>query len=800
MATVLKSILLCALLLTAFWIRVQGREGIPDRQFTGTDAYLYYWQSQIVSEHGKLPARDMYRWLPFGRDLRQTLNFYSYVLAYTHKVCAVVFPNISLYQVNLYTPPVCFILGLGVLCLFFYHTYGFLFASIVGVLLATLPGTIDRSTAGFSDRDSWCLMLGILAVITYLVSLQTQQPRRKILWTLASGGTVFLGGISWEGFGVFGSIILCVEIWRFLSTDSEEGLGLYLIWTLMFVPTLYLASPAYRGGHGFATHLFAFMLVPPVFLFGIRSLRYILLTKFPLIDIFRQHARSFALGLTLVGIVIALSYVGRQSDTFAGTTVPLGQNRLMDALGELKAPTYEHWRFRYGSVFILGSLGSLVGMLRFWEKQGIILTIPIALFCITTFFSESLSSVYGTSLDNIIFSLSIAGYIIAFLFVASQRNEQPQNELITVAMTIWFLIWGALARDAIRYDFFIGVSLAFFTAEFLRFLSNAIRKKVTQYLKVTQYVSQPLLKAGISALMLALILFWTPTGGHANYAILAATQMRSAKPGNTPITEAFEWMRAKLPATAVVAARWEYGSQLNVLGNVKTITDQDHFIQYWIHLYYRYVLYTQDERVALEFLKTHGATHIMFTEEEIISDAPVTSLIGSTASIDLQFEFTPLLLMSTEKKVVGIPTKQTDFFKHIFFDIQPQTCTLRAATITLQNDETINIPWVVFYDKTRVHSKNTVGVKTGGVIIYFDEHQKFQKGYYVPPIAWNQFATRLFLRGISSSAFLPVYTKGKKGETDVKIWEIHYPTDIQPNPKYLKTGIHEIQAQLKVSE
>ena len=103
-------LLLCLILFLAFWIRIQGVASIPDRQFTGNDPYLQYWQAQIVSEHGKLPPRDMHRWLPHGRDLGQSLNAYAYAIAYTHKVITLSFPNVSLYQVVLFSPVVCFVL------------------------------------------------------------------------------------------------------------------------------------------------------------------------------------------------------------------------------------------------------------------------------------------------------------------------------------------------------------------------------------------------------------------------------------------------------------------------------------------------------------------------------------------------------------------------------------------------------------------------------------------------------------------------------------------------------------------
>ena len=257
---------LVCLLLLAFWIRVQGIERLPAGQFTETDGYFYYWQAQIISQHGQLPERDMNRWLPIGRDLGQTLNLYGYILAYSHKAVAWMFPNLRLYHVSLYMPAVCFCIGLGALCLFLYHSYGLMFSITAGVILATLPGSIERSSAGFGDRDAFCLMIGILAIITYLTSLRVEHPRYRLLWTLISGFTVFLGGLSWEGFGVFLSVIIVVEIWRFLTSETEERLRIYALWVCCFVPTLYFASPAYRSGYAFAEHLAAFVIFPPLVL------------------------------------------------------------------------------------------------------------------------------------------------------------------------------------------------------------------------------------------------------------------------------------------------------------------------------------------------------------------------------------------------------------------------------------------------------------------------------------------------------------------------------------------------------
>ena len=81
--------------------------------FPKNDAFLFHWQSGIIAEQGELPAKDIHRWLPDGRDNQQMLSLYPYAIAYIHKVL----PWFSLYHIQLYLPVLCFTLGL--VCYFF---------------------------------------------------------------------------------------------------------------------------------------------------------------------------------------------------------------------------------------------------------------------------------------------------------------------------------------------------------------------------------------------------------------------------------------------------------------------------------------------------------------------------------------------------------------------------------------------------------------------------------------------------------------------------------------------------------
>ena len=784
-------LLLCGILFLAFFIRIQPVPLIPEGQFTGIDPYFYYRNAQLISDTGHLPARDMHRWLPLGRDLEQTLPLYSYALAYAHKAVSLCFPNVSLYQLMLYAPSVCFVIGLSILLLFLWHTFSLMFASLVGILLTLLPSAIDRSLAGFSDRDSWCLLLGILAVTTYLASLQTKCRSVRFLWTFASGITLFFGGMSWEGFGVFLSVILVVELWRMLTSATESGFEFYLLWVCIFVPPLYLVSPAYHNGQSFSTHLRDFVLLPPLALLGIRALRHLLLTQTPLATTLKPHARTLALGLTLITFAVALLYTFTLLSTFDQTTVPLSQSRLMQTVSELNNPDFKNWHARYGSVFLLGSLGILLVSCRLLKKGWMLLAVPLALFILTTFFRTFLDA-WGSHFTTILFLIAVTGMSLGVLISAWKRHEVSlKNEHTYIAFTVWFLFWLGLSRDAIRYDFFLGVPIAFFTAELIIRLSKTLSQKIRHSKYVTDVfrtdIPQVLLTPCIIAGLLSVILFWPPAGAHATRAFSIAKHLRSAKPGRTETLVTLQWIKEHLPRTAVVAATWESGSLLNVLGEVRTITDADHFLPHWISLYYRHVHCAPNAREALEFLKTHHATHLMLTEKDIHYGGTYAFVGGSGPEESKQFKPRHLQITpkSDGKQQRLTALKHTPFAALTYDETVPGFLTARLKTGKL-----VNIPTVTFVGTQR---QGTVPeeVPYGGALLYFQKDLSLEKVYYLSQSCWNSFAGRLYIHGQMQDVFTRVYPTDTSDLAAVKVWEIHYPPDIKPHPKYLATEPEE---------
>lgn len=547
--------------------------------------------------------------------------------------------------------------------------------------------------------------------------------------------------------------------------------------------------PAYRSGQGYATHLAAFVLIPPLLLFTLRLFRHILITKTSIVDKFRLNARTLAFGLTLISLIGALGYVLAQLNTFASTTVPLSQNRLMQTVSELKAPDYSYWVYLYGNIFSLGSVGLIITTIHNWKKIGAAFAVPLALFMLTTFGREHFEARVGAHLGNILFFIAIAGCVITFLLVAWKQNKHIENELVYVVFAIWFLIWGALSRGALRYDFYIGPALVFFCAIFIHFLSNAISDKLRHIEpktdKMKQRILLPLLKMGITLLLLAPLLFWTPAA-HTKRTLYVAKQLRKPTPGDTPVGKTFRWIKSELSDTTVVAASWIYGSQLNVLGGVKTIIDQDHFIQHWIYLYNSDVFCNYKDSEALEFLKTHKATHIMLTQDDILN-SDVHAFVGNHKNSD---QFKPISLqIKTDKaeKPQRLLTPQHTPFRYIDV-IDWNTVIPDFLTAHLKSGQTTTLPYVALFGKQR---KTSLTQKTenqhGGVVFYFNEQQRLEKAYYIPVAGWHSLAIRLYFLGDLPNIFVPIYPIDGDTTADVKIWEIHYPPNIKENLKSIAT-------------
>ena len=824
--------LLLILLFVGSRIRLQGLSNIPTGQFASNDAFLYLSQAETIVKDGTLPEVETHRWVPLGRDLKETLNGYSYAIAYASKLIRFFFPNVTVYQVQLFAPTICFLIGLAVLCLFLYTRFGFGVAVVAGTLLIIMPGSIERSAAGFSDRDGWCWMLGTLAVTTYLWKEDITGKRLRYLCTALSGFFVFLGGLSWEGFGGFVLTILAVELWRFLTTDAEERLWEYVLWVLVFVPSLYLLSPAYHRGGGFTSHVAAFLLFPPLVMLLFRTLRYYLTRGQHSISSFISEqisARAVSLVFCAMCLLIGIAYLVLQRETFVQSIVPFSGAAVMEGVGELKSPHDIFWYGRYGHVLLIASLCLIVGCVKIWGPKALILAFTLSLFTAATFLRQYLYYVLSPAICEYLFYGAVAFTPIAALGVAALRPEPVKHEYIYVAFGFWLLLWLGLARDALRYDFFIGVPLVCFAAIGIQFATIRLSQHIVRIRKERsteentvqanskekrkekrEHKAAPLpiftlqgwTKVGIMLVCIALILFWEPPNnkplpGLAQRGYATQVAPEYVYPGkDTPMANVCQWLNKHLSKDKVVAAPWSYGHMLNVLGGVKTVIGPDHFILHWIDLYEEHVSAATSEQEALEFLKTHHVTHLLLSEEDVLY------ILSQHTHVDEQPEH-PLYMVplvprapmgSAHYRMVPAHKNTSINFVKIDFHHNPATVTAR-----LKNGKTVKLSYVKFDGSVQssrtehAHDHHTEHAHTeesnnenGGILHLFDSKTQREVIHYLSPHSWNSLAVKLFFRNEHSEAFVHVYPEEDTASAKVKIWEIHYPSDIEENPKYLE--------------
>ena len=598
------------------WIRIQGVDRIPAGQFTETDGYFYYWQSKLILENGKLPKRDMHRWLPVGRDLGQTLNAYPYFVAYSYKLISLVFSKVTLYQWCFYFPVGCFLIAFIIGCVFVYRIHGFLFACIFGFIWTTLPSVIERTSSGFGDRDAWCLLIGMSCLVTYLISLKENGgSTSRIIWTVFSGLLTLIGCYSWEGFGIFLGIIAALELWRYLSTHDNSDVKYYLLWTTSFIPCLFF-HPAYHSGYGFARYLSVFVITPPLSILLLRFISY----RFSLWDRFKEHVHTINLISILTVLSIGIIYVFTQITGIKNTSVFSDSDSVILAMTELGDADFYFWWMRYGNIFIISAIGAILFAIRSFRIYGWVLGASIGLFVCNTYFREFSDMLWGMTTGNIVFGASVALCACSFILICYKRRPENYKHFVTIGFLIWYLTWIGLTRGGKRYDTFTGIASAYFTADLIIYLSQIISRKLRYSVYVTDKFRQDfsfnkIFYTLITLAFLAISLFPLNVA-HLYRSIPASKSWRSPKPGLTHVNTAFLWMKLNLKGDAVMAGHWAYGSQLNVLGNVKTIVDQDTFIPFWVTLYDRHIHEAEDEQEMLVFLKSHEATHIMYAPKD----------------------------------------------------------------------------------------------------------------------------------------------------------------------------------------
>jgi asparagine N-glycosylation enzyme membrane subunit Stt3 len=784
-----------------------------------TDVHRFVRQAKIIVETGGLPERDMMRWAPLGRDLTRQLSFSSYLLAWIYKSVRWIRPSFTLSDTALIYPLIWFVLSQVVLYFLVKGLFDRLTALSAVFLLAAVPSAFIRSSAGYADRDSLCLFLGLCVLLFFARSLEASSLRKRIFYATFAGIAQMFLNMSWEGSGLFGVIVgaffLINVLW---DRISYPHIFVYLGWAIPSILSLLLWTKTYYTLAPYALLAWGAPLSSGLSMGALFILRS-LIPKENRIPI-GILATTCSL-LICIGIACALGalYAPSISDLFISfwdnIRSPLGKSRLMRTVGELQTLPTTDWAKAYGISFLLMVAGTLLivwkvaNFLRInpWFSM-IIWLILIGGMVYSRFQPLSLND----HLSQWIFAsvLLISGVLIVvsawWLTWKQERPSLTNSTLDKWTLTLmWFVVMLMAARGASRYHFFfapVAVSLLAYV------LTSPVR-----YLQLRP----PMFKWRWIALGVSFICFCFFTSTFARQS-LGAIKMVQPTPSKR-WRNAMAYMRDSLPPKSVVAAWWDHGNQINLLANQATIVDEDHFIPYWIHLMARHVFCAQDEEETLSFLRSHNASYLAIGLDDIARLGAI-SFLGSDENLDRKV-MEPVYLRAFEKP---FPLSKGGFVMRFYatkpvpgdfelfiseksplsvgrwvireatleFDLEEKGFKPISACVKIQTaDGRLKVLFPKRVQLNDLTIEQDKGELPGRLIFFLPLFIKGRKetplALFISEKAEAFLGVRLFLLGEKVPSFQRIYPPSSKEYPPwVGIWKIIYPPSITSRPEYLR--------------
>ena len=672
--------------------------------------------------------------------------------------------------------------------------------------------------------DHRVLGLGLLYSFIYALGAPPGRTRSLLGWS--TGGWQALLNVTWEGSGLFSAMIGTFFVMKVVwGRMNRSYFPLYLGWALPGLTSLLLYTKTYHSLAPYALLAWGAPLFAGLAIGADYTYRYFAAKSgHSFLGFHRLSPGIVAVGsATLVAVGLFSIFVLHTiplSDVLAtlwdNVQSPLGGSRLMLSVGELYDPHSTDWVEWYGISFLVIVAGStlVVGRTaRAWTGDPWVGATLWLVFVGGTVYSrfspESLSHNPEFSQGIFVAVLVLLGLVLGVGTWWASLRYQPlgsnSGELNTDRQSlviIWFTILLLAARGAQRYHLFLAPVAAAFLAHAFVF---SIQTSWGYH-----RLGRRTWRWAVVLILSVCIGFLSVTAIHRSLAWVHAAQPVLSRPWRNTLA----WMKQSLPAESVVAAWWDYGSILNLLGGQTTIIDQNHFIPYWIHLMARNVFCASDDEEALTFLRTHQATHLAISSQELASTRTI-SVIGSDENLDRQ-TMPPVYLISTPSP----PTRPEEEVTTIKFSaVRPVSADfplsiqggqslaagewfVRAGRCELgKNGAVIDASMEVGTTDGRVHIARPQRVHLehqvldqknatlpGTLVLFTATDETAWHAFYVSEKTAELLGVRLLLLGEETPGFQRIYpTSSDERFSQVAIWEIHYPSSILSNSAYLGT-------------
>ena len=469
----LTTICLTLTLFLGVLIRTPHLSALKGTPVLDPDSARYLRQAEIILERGQFPSMDMLRQYPIGKSSETQLSVYPYTLTILHKGVSLLFRSVTLEQIGMFSSLFFFSLSLIVFYLLLHRLLGWQTALLSINLCVVVPSTLGHSIVGNVDRDAFCLFLAFVSYYLYLRAYQSNLLRNRLVLGLLSGVVMMLLGLSWQGVGLFISIMVVLNFILFLfPTYRRSDFYLYLAWFSPVILGLLSLKAVYRDLS--QAHAMLAVALPCGFL--CIALLFMSVSKHAKLSKLCTFQGTIPLSFAVTVMVITAG--GLVLLCFPGAfeliqrawihfQAPFGSGRLAASIEELQKRGAMGWFIWPGYFLFFIIAGALLLMKKIVQAAQMNLWLSLTFFqlllagtILTRFVSIKDSSyesplmiaLYASSL--IVFAVGITGIYLWSYYKQRRTPSESSPNVGDLFLLVSFCILLFISRGAIRFEFF----------------------------------------------------------------------------------------------------------------------------------------------------------------------------------------------------------------------------------------------------------------------------------------------------------------------------------------------------------
>src|SRR3989338_8593644 len=619
------------------------------------DSFVFLRYAQYIVDNGQMMQYDTMRYVPIGYNPIGDFRVLSYFIAYLYKFIHAFSPSVTLDFVDVIYPVIAFAIGM----IFFFLLVRKLFNKYVAIIatafLIIIPTYLQRTIAGFSDKEALAFTLLFASLYFFVCFIKEEELKKTLLLAVISGILLGLMALVWGGISLiiygFAFYIYCSILWNKVNKNKLYAI---IIWfSVASFLMLFLSGNRYTLDY-FISEIPILMLIFGIF----TSIIFYYFNKkdwFGKLKKFREKYPSSFLGFIVSGAISLIFLIIIRGpnyiitilrETITDLTTPFGRNRWALTVAESRQPYLVELIPSIGElafyIILIGSIFVVYNLLKTFDKK-----IKYTVCIVYSFFM--LSILYSIYSSNSIFNgrsfeanLFYFGGIFLFLFLFiygtyylfKKKEYDKLKDLVTPELffVFWFLISLVAARSAVRLFMFLAPVASIALAYFIYFVFDYIKSFKNNIWKFIGYI--------------IIILIFAPMWW--NFQESTVAQAKSMGPSyNYEWQIAMDWVRNNTPKDAVFAHWWDYGHWVVTGGERSAISDGGNARPAINHFVGRYLLTAPNYTDTLDFLYANKVAHVLIVSDEIGKYTAFSS-IGADANYD-RFSWIQPFVLDKEK-------------------------------------------------------------------------------------------------------------------------------------------------------